>query len=136
MITRLISCRRGVVSLEAAIVFPVLIMLVMGAMDFALLLFTYNSMQAATREVTRQLAVNFTTPGDVEAAVRARLPNWSRDDAAVVVAQSAPANPETNVFNVVVTMPALDATPLPFFIRAREPWDLRTEVTMKQELPL
>lgn len=136
MISRLASCRRGAVSLEAAIVFPVLIMLAMGTMEFGMLIFTYSAMQTATREVTRQMSVNFTTPAAAEAAVRERLPQWSADAATVAVSQSAPANPETNVITVLVTMPAADATPVRFFVNMAEAWDLRTEVVMKQELPL
>ena len=136
MFSRLASCRRGAVSLEAAIVFPVLIALAMGTMEFGMLIFTYSAMQTATREVARQMSVNFTTPAAVEAAVRARLPNWSADAAAVAVTQSAPADPATNVFTVIVTMPAADATPVRFFTSAAEAWNLRTEVVMKQELPL
>ena len=136
MISRLASCRRGAVSLEAAIVFPVLIMLAMGTMEFGMLIFTYSAMQTATREATRQMSVNFTTPAAVEAAVRARLPQWSADAASVAVSQSAPGNPEANVFTVLVTMPASEATPVRFFVSMADDWSLRTEVIMKQELPL
>ncbi len=136
MFAKLPSCRRGAVSVEAAIVFPVLIALVMGAMEFSLMLFTYGSMQTATREVARQMAVNFIAPAAAEALVRERLPVWGRDAATVAVTQTTPASPESNVFNVVVTVPASKSTPVRFFGRAAQDWDLRTEVTMKQELPL
>ena len=33
-------------------------------------------------------------------------------------------------------MPASDATPVHFFISLADDWTLRTEVVMKQELPL
>ena len=136
MLPRLLSCRRGVVSVEAAIVFPVLIALALGMMEFGLMIFTFSSMQTAAREVTRQLSVNFTTQAAAEAAVRARLPAWSADAADVVVAQTAPGSPEINVISVEVTMPAADATPVTFFTNMADAWTLRTEVIMKQELPL
>jgi uncharacterized membrane protein len=136
MVSRLVSCRRGVVSVEAALMFPVLILLVMGAMEFGLLIFTYSAMQSAAREATRQVAVNFATPAEVATAVAARLPQWSRDGAEVDVSESAPADPATNVIRVLVTMPAEEATPVRFFTRLGEGWSLRTEVVMKQELPL
>lgn len=115
---------------------PALILLVMGAMEFGLLIFTYSAMQSATRETARELAVNFTTPAAAPAAVRARLPQWSRGAAAVTVNQSAPGNATANVITVRVVMPADDATPVRIFTRLAEEWDLRTEVVMKQELPL
>ncbi len=136
MFPRLLSCRRGAVSVEAAIIFPVMIALAMGVTEFGLMIFTFSSMQTAAREVTRQLSVNFTTQAAAEAAVRDRLPTWSAGAAAVVVAQSAPANPEANVIRVEVSMPASEATPVTFFTNMAEDWTLRTEVTMKQELPL
>lgn len=136
MSPRLLSCRRGAVSVEAAIIFPVMIALVMGVTEFGLLIFTFSSMQTAAREVTRQMSVNFTTQAAAEAAVRARLPNWSAAAADVSVTQTAPSNPETNVIRVEVSMPASDATPVHFFVSLADDWTLRTEVAMKQELPL
>lgn len=136
MSPRLLSCRRGAVSVEAAIIFPVMIALAMGVTEFGLLIFTFSSMQTAAREVTRQLSVNYTTQAAAEAAVRDRLPTWSAGAAAVSVTQSAPSNPETNVIRVEVSMPASDATPVHFFVSLADDWTLRTEVAMKQELPL
>jgi Flp pilus assembly protein TadG len=136
MVTSLLSCRRGSVSVEAAIIFPVLIALAMGVLEFGTLIFTYSAMQTAAREAARQVAVNFASPDDVEEAVRARLPNWSAEAAEVFVTQSAPTDPATNVFTVLVTMPATDAAPVQCFVGLSDPWDLRAEVAMKQELPL
>lgn len=136
MSPRLLSCRRGAVSVEAAIIFPVMIALAMGVTEFGLLIFTFSSMQTAAREVTRQLSVNFTTQAAAEEAVRDRLPTWSAGAAAVAVTQSAPADPEVNVIRVEVSMPASDATPVHFFVSLADDWTLRTEVAMKQELPL
>ena len=93
MSPRLLSCRRGVVSVEAAIIFPVMIALAMGVTEFGLLIFTFSSMQTAAREVTRQLSVNYTSQAAAEAAVRDRLPTWSAGAASVSVTQSAPATP-------------------------------------------
>lgn len=136
MFPRLLSCRSGVVSVEAAIVFPVLIALALGIMEFGLMIFTFSSMQTAAREVTRQMSVNFTTQAAAEAAVRARLPAWSADAASIVVTQTAPATPQVNVITIEVTMPATEATPVTFFTNMADAWTLRTEVIMKQELPL
>ncbi len=115
---------------------PALILLVMGAMEFGLLIFTYSSMQTATREAARELAVNYASAGSIDGDVRARLPQWSRAAADVTVSQSAPGNAAANVITVRVVMRADDATPMRIFTRLAEEWDLRTEVTMKQELPL
>ncbi len=132
MFPRLWSCRRGVVSVEAALVFPVLILLVMGTMEFGMVIFTYSAMQSATREATRQVAVNFATAAEVTDEVEGRLPQWGAAAAEVLVTQSAPGNPEGNVTTVLVTLPASEATPVRFFTRFSDDWDLRTQVVMKQ----
>jgi Flp pilus assembly protein TadG len=136
MMARLASCRSGVVSVEAALLFPVLIALVMGVMEFGLLIFTYSAMQSATREASRQVAVNFATPDEVPEVIAQRMPGWTRGATEIDVAESNPGDPENNVITVTVTMPAGEATPVPFFTAMADAWDLRTEVVMKQELPL
>jgi hypothetical protein len=130
------SCRRGAVSVEAAILWPVMIALVIGTIEFALLLFTYSSMQAAARDVARQLALNFATPAQAAAEVAARMPRWTDGGSVVEVTQSAPGDPATNVIRLSVTLPAVEATPVRLFTHAADAVELRAQVTMKQELPL
>ncbi len=96
--------------------------------------YTFNTMQAAARDVGRQVAVNTLPVGNAQAEILARLPGWAREGANVAVTQSAPANPNTNVYTLVVTMPMDSATPIQFFSRLTNP-TLRTELSMKQELP-
>lgn len=74
MISRLISCRRGATGVEAAILWPILIVMVIGVMKFALLLFTYSSMQVAARDVTRQLALNVMAPAQAVDEIDSRMP--------------------------------------------------------------
>jgi Flp pilus assembly protein TadG len=134
--TRLVSFRRGSVSVEAAVLFPVLITLVMGTIEFGMLIFTYSAMQTAAREVTRQVAVNFADAASAQDLIAERLPGWAADGARVTVNQSAPANPESNVITLTVTMPVESATPIRLLTLMSEDWDLRSQVAMKQELPL
>ena len=136
MIRGLLRCRRGVVSVEAAILLPVFLMVLVGAMEFGLMIFTYSALQTAVRDATRQIAVNFADPADVETAVAGALPLWSRDRLVVAVEQSAPADPATNVITVRASVPAEHATPVRLFSRATGEWSLQSAVAMKQELPL
>jgi hypothetical protein len=132
----LASCRRGAVSVEAAVLFPVLITLVMGTVEFGMLIFTYSAMQTATREVTRQVAVNFANAASAEELVAERLPGWAAGGVDVSVNQSAPGTPESNVITLTATMPIDSATPVRLLTLLSEDWDLRSVVAMKQELPL
>ena len=134
--TRLVACRRGAVSLEAAILWPVMIALLLGVIEFALMFFTYGAMQTAAREVARQLAVNFTSPAQAAELIGARMPQWTGGASVIEVTQTNPGDAAANVIRVSVTLPAAEATPVRFFIRAVDPFDLRAEVVMKQEILL
>ncbi len=134
MISRACACRRGAAAAEFAMVLPVLMGLTFGTFEYGIAFYTFNTMQAAARDVGRQVAVNTLPVGNAQAEIRARLPGWAREGANVAVTQSAPANPNTNVYTLVVTMPMDSATPIQFFSRLTNP-TLRTELSMKQELP-
>jgi Flp pilus assembly protein TadG len=105
-----------------------------GTVEYGLMLFSYSSMQAAARDVTRQVAVNTLAIGGAQAEIRSRLPGWMRDDATISVTQTTPGNAATNVYTATVSVSSDAATPLTFFTRAA-PFTLETEVEMKQELP-
>jgi hypothetical protein len=136
MLARLIACRRGVAAVEAAFVFPILIALLIGTVEFSFVLFTNNSMQNAARDISRQLAVNYIGLGEVTAAVTDRVPTWAADAASVSVSQTAPEDPSVNLITVSVSLPAVDATPLNLFVPLLGDLMLSTSVTMKQEAPL
>jgi hypothetical protein len=136
MFARFKACRKGVAAVEAAFVFPILIALMIGAIEFSFVLFTNNAMQNAARDVSRQLAVNYIGLGEVEAAIAGRVPAWAAESAAVSVSQSAPEDPTVNLITVNVSLPAADATPLNLFVALLGDLTLSTSVTMKQEAPL
>lgn len=136
MFRRFATCRRGASAVEAAIVFPVLIALLLGTIEFSFVLYTNNALQTAAREVARQLAVNYIPPAGAAAEIADRLPPWVGDGAEVTVAQSAPADPATNLMTVEITLPVADATPINLFNHLVGGMTLNTAVTMKQELPL
>lgn len=128
------TCNRGAAAAEFALVLPVMMMMLMGTFEYGIAFFTYSSMQNAARDVGRQVAINTMMVNTAEGAIRARLPEWARDGANVSIQQSAPANPNTNVYTFVVSMPMSSATPIQFVSLATNP-TLRTELRMKQELP-
>lgn len=136
MFARLKSCRRGAVSVEAALVMPILVMLVVGMMEFGVVLFTFMTLQSAVREATRAASVNYIDTDEIETEVRAHLPRWSREDTEVEVSETSPSNPSLNVITVTATLPARSATPVHLFSTVANAWDLVTEITMKQEQPL
>lgn len=134
MLGRLARNRKGVVAAEFGLVMPLFLGMFMGMVEYSFVYFTYGSMQAATRDVTRQLAVNTIPVGSVETNLKNRLPGWARQNATVLVTQSTPANPATNVFNVEVDLPISKASPFRFYTLTQS-GDIAATVEMKQELP-
>lgn len=68
--------RRGVAATEFALVLPVLITLLIGTMQYGLLLFTYSSMLEAARNATRRLAVGAASESQARDAALLVLPAW------------------------------------------------------------
>lgn len=134
MLRRLQRDRRGAIAVEFALVMPVFIGMFMGMMEYSTVYFTYGAIQSATRDVTRQLAVNTLLPGNAQAEIKSRLPKWAQGDVTVLVSQSAPANPAINVITTTVELPISKATPIPFYTKAQTT-DIGSVVEMKQELP-
>lgn len=126
--------RRGAAAAEFALVVPVMMGLLFGTFEYGIAFFSFTAAQSAARDVTRQVAINTMLVGSAEAAIKARLPAWARQNATVSISQSAAANPAANVYTVVVSMPMSAATPLQFFSKVANPI-LRTELRMKQEMP-
>lgn len=134
VVRRLRKDCRGAAAVEFALVIPAAMGLLFGSFEFGVAYFSYSAAQAAVRDVTRQVAVNTMPVGSASSAIRSRLPDWARDAASISITQSSPANPATNVYTVVVSMPMSAATPLQFFTLATNS-TLRTELRMKQEMP-
>jgi Flp pilus assembly protein TadG len=133
-VRRLGADKRGAAAAEFALVIPAALGLLFGTFEFGIAFFSYATAQSAVRDVTRQVAVNTMPVANAQSAILSRLPNWARSGATVTVSQSSAANPATNVYTVVVSMPMSAATPLQFFTMAANQ-TLRTELRMKQEMP-
>jgi Flp pilus assembly protein TadG len=86
--------RRGTAIVEMALVLPLLLLLILGGLDFALQLHVLHCMTNAAREGARQLAVRGAT---VEQATAAALDQLSGINATFTVAPTLPAEGETDV---------------------------------------
>lgn len=128
------ACRRGAAATELALVLPLLTTLIMGVLEYGTVIYSYSRMQFAATRVARTIAVNRMTNAEAEAAITASLPGWMAGHVEIDVAQSAPGDPLTNLVRIQVAAPAQAATPFALMTRA-VPWQLTSDVTMKQELP-
>jgi Flp pilus assembly protein TadG len=126
--------RKGVVAAEFGLVMPLFISMFMGMVEYSFVYFTYGSMQSATRDVARQLAVNTMTTTQATTEVKERMPAWARNAVTVLVTSTTPANPATNVITVRVDVPIGDSSPLSFFTKTQT-GAISSSIEMKQELP-
>ena len=122
----------GMSAVEFAILSPILLTLVFGIIEFALILFTYNAAGHAAWDVTRQLATNRLTSAQASAAATSGLPSWVQSQATVNV-QASSTDPTTNRYTVSISFPATAATPSTFLSWAYSTTTLTAQSTMQQE---
>lgn len=87
---------RGTAAVEAALIFPVLVLFVTGIVQFGLLFFSQNTMQQVAWEAARRVAVGELTVAGAPAWATGRLPGWL-DDAAVTVQSPGGASADVSV---------------------------------------
>lgn len=88
------DAERGAAAVEAAFILPVLLLLVMGIMEFGFLFNQQISATNAAREGARFAAIHYNDPGfgngQAVAAARAAAPTLSEISTAVVVSSCSP----------------------------------------------
>jgi Flp pilus assembly protein TadG len=97
---------RGASAVEFALVLPVLVMLLLGVIQYGSLFLVQTRMNDAARDTARRLAVgDLKTEAEAEAHARAMLADWS--DAFTAVA-ALPRPPDHDVI-VTITVPMQQA---------------------------
>ena len=130
----LATFRRGSAAAELALTLPLLTTLILAVFEYGCVIYSYSLMQLGANRVARSVAVHTMTDAQAQAAIVRYLPGWLANGATVTVAESAAADPSTNMINIKVSAPASAATPLALLTRVA-PWQLTTNVSVKQELP-
>ena len=123
----------GSTAVEFALIAPVLVALTMSIIEFGLIIFTYTTAGNARRDVARRIATGRIAASAASTTLTPQLPAWVRSYASVVVAQTAPSTPSTNIITVNVSFPALRATPTSFLSFAYGSLTLQTATSMQQE---
>ncbi len=125
--------RSGSAAVEFALVTPVLTAVVMGCIEFGLIVFSFNSVQNATRDTIRQVATNRITILQASAKVNADVPAWLSNKITVDVSQTNISDFAANQITLVSKFSAKAAAPTSFLGWAYESLILTTRVTMQQE---
>jgi Flp pilus assembly protein TadG len=123
----------GASAVEFALVFPVLAALVLGGIEFGLVIYSQNAIQSVSRDVARKLAVNFYDSNTARSEIRDHLPSWIKNKSQVLISNSAPNDPPNNVITVDVTVAAKDAGVLNLYTKMLGNWTISSSVAMKQE---
>ena len=124
----------GASAVEFALVGGLLITLVMGIIEFSLILYTYTTADSATRDVARRIATSRLAAASASATLKANLPAWVQSAANVTVTQTTPGTASTNQITVTVTFPARNATPTTYLSFAYSSLNLSAATTMQQEI--
>lgn len=123
----------GASAVEFALVFPVLAALILGGIEFGLVIYSQNAMQSITRDAARKLAVNFYDLNTARSEIRDQLPGWIKNKSRVLIRNSSPNDPQNNVITVDVNVPARDAGILNLYTKMMGDWTISASVAMKQE---
>ncbi len=140
-IMSLLEDKSGANVVEFAIVAPVVLLIVLGIIQFGMILFTYNNMVQAAREAARTLAVQETTAAEAQQIALNQL-GFSGLPFTITACEPdavpphgpacvAPLDPASDV-SVTITVPLSEATLvdiLGLFVSG----DLEATVTMRKE---
>jgi Flp pilus assembly pilin Flp len=100
--------RRGASAAEFALLLPVLLLILVGTIQYGVMMFTYNSMLTAARAGARIAALGSANNAAVEAMVQSMLPGWVDRDLVEVESTSIAGNQ----VRVEVSMPSPTSTVL------------------------
>jgi Flp pilus assembly protein TadG len=119
-------------AVEFALVMPLFVIVAFGAIEFALIFFTYNAAGHAAWDVARQLATNRITTSQASALALAELPSWVRSSASATPTSSS-NDPSTNRFTMTISFPAKAASPTNIMGWAYGSLRLTATTSMQQE---
>lgn len=131
---KLWRCKSGASASEMSLILPLLTTMIFAVFEYGCVIYSYSAMQFGANRVARTVSVNRMTNAEAEVAALDLLPAWVRDNVSISVSQSAPVDPNSNLVRVQMSVAADDATPISILTRV-VPWQLNTNVEMKQELP-
>ena len=142
-VNSLLKDKSGANAVEFAIVVPVLLLIVLGIIQFGIILFTYNNMVQAAREAARTLAVQETNATEAQQIALNQL-GFSGLPFTVTICEpvvvtpphgpacAPPLNPASDV-SVMITVPLSEAT-IVDILGLFSTGDLQATVTMRKEV--
>ncbi len=134
LIMSLLKDESGSNAVEFATVAPVVLLIVLGIMQFGMIFFTYNNMVQAAREATRTLAVQETTAAEAQTIALNQLA-FSGLPFTVTICEPATvpcASDPLSSVSVTIAVPLSEAT-IVDILGLFSTGDLEATVTMRKE---
>lgn len=125
--------RTGATAVEFSLVLPLLMAILMGCIEFGLIIFGFNSVQNATRHTIRQIVTNRISIEQASGAVNSSVPTWLSNKITVSVSQTDTSNEALNQITLISQFAAKDGSPTSFLGWAYSNLTLTTQVAMQQE---
>ena len=101
--------KKGVAAIEAAIVIPIFMSLMLAAVDYGSVFYVQHTMNTVANDASRSLALGHLTTAQAKTTVESRLPSWNSAQFTVTA-----SNVGTNDVQIVITVPAKDAAMVNF----------------------
>lgn len=92
LLARLRRARQGAAAAEFALILPVMLMVVAGALQYGVMAMTYNAMLNGARSGARALSLGDAAATDVRTAVRDWMPAWVPAADVTVTSEAVGAN--------------------------------------------
>lgn len=130
---RFLKDKRGASAIEFALVVPIMLIILLGTIDFGMVLFAKNVTQEAARAVVRDLSTNKITSAEASSASKAMLPEWVSRAVTVDIEQTFPGDSARNEFRVSINFNGAAVTAVGFFDELFSGSNLSSYATMRQE---
>lgn len=119
--------RRGVAAVEFALIIPVFCTILLGTLQYGVLMFTYTAMQDTARDAARKLATGTATAAVAKTEAKAALPSWVPTADWTITTTDAASGATVNAS---ISVPATSATVLGFVLM---PTTVSAQVYMRKE---
>ena len=108
---------RGATAVEFAMVAPVMVAILLGAIELCMMFYTYATAGYAARDVARRVGNNTLAIASATTTATAELPNWVRSSTTVSATTQATSGPTAGTLVVVtVSFPMRAASPTGFLV--------------------
>jgi Flp pilus assembly protein TadG len=135
-LAKILPRRRGLMVVEAALLFPLLFLITFGLIEYGLFFIASQQVTNCARQAARQAATAFATQGDVDTTISTLLTGYNLQDKGPVVNQTPPncaTATRGQTVTVTITIPFANIDVIHFLPSAATPNAVHATVVMEKE---